>query len=209
MIRARAALGSTITLVLAIALGACSSPRERLYLLDDSAETTEAGPPATTVSRAYAGTVVLGPVSIPPELDRPQIMVLEGDQLVMNEQDRWALPLKQAIPRALAVALTQRTPYRFVTLGSAAVEPPLAQMSVDVTRFEVSPTAGALLTAHWVWRSKVDGSSAIEGEALAHADVHAAGYAGVVGGLRRATTALAERLATQLPTPHASVEEGK
>jgi uncharacterized protein len=203
-----AVLKSVITLVLTTTLVACSSPRERLYLLDATTETgASGGASGVPAPRDYAGTVILGPVSIPPEVDRPQIMVLEGDQLAMSEQDRWALPLKQAIPRALAAALAQRTPYRFATMESAAVESPSAHLAVDVTHFEVSPSAGALLTAHWVWRPTAGGSSTSEGEAAAHADVRAAGSAGAADALRRATTTLAQRIAAELPTPQSPGEE--
>jgi uncharacterized protein len=182
-------------LTLAMVLTGCSSPRERLYMLEGTAT---ADLDAAGMRR---GTVVLGPISIPPEFDRPQVALLEGGRLAMSEQDRWALPLKQAIPRALADELTQRTHYRFVPPGSAAFESPAARLAVDVMRFEASRT-GAVVAAHWVWRpATAHGSPAIEGEASAHAELQGTGYAAVVDSLRRATADLADRIAAQLPPP--------
>jgi uncharacterized protein len=178
-------------LAFAVILPACSSPRERLYVLDATA--------ASGTPMPHRETVVLGPVSIPPELDRPQVMVLESGRLVMSEQDRWAVPLKQAIPRALAAELGERTAYRVVAAGSAAIEAPAARLTVDVSRFEASRTGGAVVAAHWLWRPTGNDAPVIEGDAIAHAGLHGAGYAALVDSLRQATAELAARIAEQLP----------
>jgi uncharacterized protein len=184
------------TLALVLILVGCSSPREHLYLLDSSA--------AEAMSNAQSPlrpAVVLGPVSIPPELDRPQIMVFDGGQLAMSEQDRWALPLKQAIPRALATQLTHRTVYRFVALGSAAIESPSARLAIDVSRFEASPAEGASVTVHWVWLPNGADARPIEGDVAAHSAVRNKDYAGLVEALREATAEVAAQIAGQLPPP--------
>jgi uncharacterized protein len=184
------------TLALVIVLFGCSSPREHLYLLNSSAasEMSDAQSPPRP-------TIVLGPVSIPPELDRPQIMVFDGGQLAMSEQDRWALPLKQAIPRAFATELTHRTAYRFVAAGSAAIESPTARLAVDVSRFEASPTDGAWVTVHWAWQPTGANARAMEGDAAAHSALRSKDYAGLVEALQEATVEVAARIAGQLPSP--------
>jgi uncharacterized protein len=182
-----------VCLALVSACAACTSPRERLYVLEGSSP--------DRVEGDCRGTVVLGPVTIPEEVDRPQIVVREGtDQLVMSEQERWALPLKQAIPRTLAAQLDRRGSYRFVTTSSAAIGSASAHLSVDITRFEVSRTDGAVVDAHWVYRSAPDDADFAEGDVAARTPVTAAGYDGIVDALRRATDDLAQQIARQLPS---------
>jgi hypothetical protein len=120
--------------------------------------------------------------------------------LTLTEQDRWAVPLRDALPRLLADELTRKSPdRRFVPPSSGAIATPSARLAVDVQRFEGSRSDGVVVRAHWVYRSTVTDSIPVEGDAEAHAAVSERGYEGFVEALRRASIEVADRIATQLP----------
>jgi uncharacterized lipoprotein YmbA len=174
-------------------LNGCASPREHLYILDNQAADAIGTPEIRT-------TVLLGPVSVPQEVDRPQIVVRDGSsQLLLVEQQRWAAPLKDSLPRLLAAELdrNQRN-NQFVPVASGAVATPKARLAIDVTRFDVSRVVGATVSAHWVYRSLEQGSVPIEGNALGQAPVLRGDYADLVEALRRASIQMAVHIAVQL-----------
>lgn len=179
-------------LVLTVMLTGCISPQEHLYLLDEE-------PPAEANPRQDRDTVLLGPVTVPPEVDRPQIVVKEeGNEVALNEQQRWAQPLKEALPQLLATELTRASSYRFVIASSATAGTPSARLAVDIEQFQVSRTRGATVAAHWLYRSSAGGSER-NADAVGTARIDGSGYAGLVDALQRATIELAHQIARQLP----------
>jgi hypothetical protein len=94
--------------LVALAAG-CSSPPANFYTLKGTVAS-----PATTSSNL---SVVVGPVSIPAMLDRPQMVLTTGpNQVAIDEFNRWAAPLQNIISRAVAENLT-------VMLGASLVTP--------------------------------------------------------------------------------------
>jgi uncharacterized lipoprotein YmbA len=184
----------SICAALSIALSGCASPREHLYVLDNQS----ADAISTPENRV---TVLLGPIDIPQEVDRPQIVVRDGpSQILLIEQQRWAAPLKDSLPRLLAAELDRNQPdHRFVPTSSGAIATPKGKLAIDVTRFDVSAVAGATVSAHWVYRSLAQGSLPIEGNALGQAPVSSGNYSEYVEALRLATTQMAAQIAMQLP----------
>jgi uncharacterized protein len=180
--------------VLFIASSGCASPREHLYILDNRSD--------EPISTPEVRTVILGPISIPQEVDRPQIVVREGSsQILVTEQQRWAAPLKDSLPRLLATELDRSQPgYRFAPTSSGAVATPKARLAIDVTRFDVSRAAGATVSAHWVYRSSVQDSPPVEGNAIGQASVSSGDYTEIVEALRLASIQMAVHIAAQLPT---------
>jgi uncharacterized lipoprotein YmbA len=182
---------------LLMVLSSCASPREHLYVLDNQLVDAI----STPASRI---TVLLGPIGIPQEVDRPQIVLHDGpSQILLNEQQRWAAPLKDSLPRVLAAELDRnRRDYQFVPTSSGAIATPKATLAIDVTRFDVSPVTGASVSAHWVYRSLAQGSLPIEGNAHGQAPVSSGNYPEYVEALRLATIQMAEHIAMQLPNLH-------
>ena len=79
-------------------VGACGNPpRERFYTLDA---------PEPPVAADGAPSIAVGPVSVPELVDRPQLVVrLGANQVALEEQARWAEPLRGAIARVVAANL--------------------------------------------------------------------------------------------------------
>jgi uncharacterized protein len=176
-----------------VLLVACASPREHLYSLEDASSDVPIG----TNDRA---TVVIERVSVPEVVDRPQLVVREGTYHIrINEQERWATPLKESLPRLLATQLTQRmTDRRFVPMASAAINTPSARLFIDVSSMELARATGVRVVAHWIYRPVSRDMVPIEGETTAHTEVTMDGYPGFVDALRRAGIAIAEDIAARL-----------
>ena len=87
----------TATAALCIFVGlasGCASPASRFYTLG------AANAPAGTSSNL---SMVVGPVSVPAVVDRPQIVVTTGPNQVRPEEfNRWASPLQNNISRVVA-----------------------------------------------------------------------------------------------------------
>ena len=129
------ALARTLTASALALLGACSSsPPTRFYTLSDTAP--EGTPPSGV------GLVRIASVSIPGELDRPELVRRVGpNQLSIAGLDRWAAPLDQTIQRALADDISRRAP----------TPAPEQQYSVSVDIREFYGDAGCNVTLRAVW----------------------------------------------------------
>lgn len=98
-------------------------------------------------------TVLVGPISIPASVDRPQFVVQNGANKVdVDEFNRWSAPLNDSIARVVAGDLS-------VLLGTPDVATaPLAnfnasyRVTIDVQRFDSIHGEGTVLDAVWVVR---------------------------------------------------------
>jgi uncharacterized protein len=181
-------------LAVAILAMACASPPQHYYVLGEPDDL----PAAIGCQRQ---TILVDPVTIPQEDDRPQILIREGtDTVSVNEQQRWAMPLKDAVAHLLAAQLSRSFPeYRFVTQDSSAAALAVGRLAVDVTRFDsFRAQRRDVVTAHWVYRAYGSSQAPLQGDALARVVIAGAGYQAIVDGLRDATVEVAHRVAQQL-----------
>jgi hypothetical protein len=140
-----------IAFVAVTAVGCASAP-SRFYTLNSTA--TGDGTPAAS----YA--VVVGPVSVPALVDRPQFTVqVVTNRVEIDEFNRWAEPLNDNIADAIAGDLA-------VLLGTPRVATvPLANFDADyrvtisIERFESVPGKSALIEAVWVVHKSAGGTS--------------------------------------------------
>jgi uncharacterized protein len=138
-----------------VLLAACGTPaRINYYTL-----TVPPAPPGASAA-AHSPSVYVGPVTVPEAVDRPQMVKrLDANQVEIVDLDRWAEPLKAAIPRLVAETLSRE-------LGGAAVmtsrqSATLAfdfRVAIDVQRFDFSAGAGAAVDALWTIRAEKDGT---------------------------------------------------
>jgi len=140
------------TLAILIAGCGASSP-SRFYTLSPTVS------PATAPPASYS--VSVGPVSVPAVVDRPQIVVRTGpNQIIMEEFDRWASPIKGDITRIVAENLVSMlgTPQVSVFPQTTAVGASY-RVSIDVLRFDSEPGKAATLDALWTVSSAKDKQS--------------------------------------------------
>ena len=152
MMRHRA--GTTILGALGALLAGCvSTPESRFFTLS----TLSAGTNHTAASSTLS--VVVGPVSVPAAVDRPQIVVSTGpNQVRVDDFNRWASPLQSNISRVVADNLvtmlgTPRVTVFPQTLSANADY----QAAVEVQSFGSALGEAATLDAVWTVRRVKDG----------------------------------------------------
>lgn len=110
--------------------------------------------PAESLARGNAPSdlsVGVGPISLPPHLDRGQIITLASEnRLELNELDQWAEPLKDGVVRVMATNLagilnTQRV-YQFPWRRPVTVQ---YQVAISILRFDTDARGLSVLTARW------------------------------------------------------------
>lgn len=150
--------------VLTMLSGCTTTPRVSFYTLN-------APPfPDACGDDAACPVILLGPLTLPEMVDRPQLVVRTGDNRVgVVDASRWAQPLKSELARALAANLahdlaTQRV-YR--AGQSISVEPDF-RVNVDVLRFESRLGKEAVIEVLWAIRHK---GKMFTGHSIAHEKV--------------------------------------
>lgn len=132
-------------LLLAVAtlvLVACASAPMHYYTLLPSAA-AEAPNPAASIAFQVL------PVSVPAQVDQPQLVVREGGQSVaLLESERWIAPLADEVRGALAADLARELPGRDVG-GMSAGSKPVLQVRLDLRRFDSQPASYALIAGAW------------------------------------------------------------
>ncbi|MFO1302345.1 MAG: PqiC family protein [Burkholderiales bacterium] len=183
-----------------LVLAACAStPQSRFYTLGGA----PAPPlPSSTLS------IVVGPVTIPAVVDRPEIVVTVSENEVwLDEFNRWAGPLGEAIAVATAEDLGAAlgTPRATAAVQGAADAD--YRVSVEVQRFESAPGSYALLDAVFTVRRTSDGRAAT-GRTTAREAPSDKSYAELAAAHSRAVARLAgdiaattRTLAAQAPRP--------
>src|SRR5262245_15315212 len=131
--------------LLAVGVVGCATAPARFYTLDATA-VPDGAPPA-----GYA--VAVGPVTMPASVSRPEFVIQVGpNRVAVDEFNRWAAPLDDAVAHAVASNLA-------VLLGTprVAVAPlvnfaPTYRVAVAVQTFQSVPGETVLLEAVWAVR---------------------------------------------------------
>jgi len=176
--------------VVALAATGCATAPSRFYTLSSTA--TSDGAPAVR----YA--VIVGPVSVPASVDRPEFVVeVAPNRVELDEFNRWASPLNDGIARAVAGNLA-------VLLGTPDVATaPLAnfnaayRVTIAVQRFDSKPGQGVLLDAAWVVRQTA-GGQAYSGRTVAHEGVQGDGFDALAAAHSRALATLSGEIAAAI-----------
>ena len=182
---------AVLPVTLAILAGCSSTPPSQFYTLSAVADAGS--------SAGSALAVVVGPVSVPAAVDRPQIVVTAGvNQVQLDEFNRWASPLQDQIEVALAndLATDLGTP-NVTTLSGGDVQSAQYRVVVDVLRFESTPGSVAVLEAAWTVR-RVKGDKSESGRTSAREPLQQAGYGALAAGHSRAIAQLARDVSTAI-----------
>ena len=194
-------LGATILAMTAAGCG--TTPPARFYTLTatattatNAAATTGAAP--TSASGAKL-TVVVGPVSIPAAVDRPQFVTAAGSNRVdVDTYNRWAEPLSDGIARAVAGDLTV-----LLGTGSEVAVAPLAnfapayRVTLRVQRFESVLNESVVVDAVWVVTQE-PGGAARSGHTVAHESVSGPGFDALAAAHSRAIATISADIAAAI-----------
>ncbi len=144
--------GLSIALAAGVAAACGTSPPTRYYTLASTA-TPERAPAAR-----YA--VLVGPVSVPASVDRPEFVVdVAPNRVEVEEFDRWAAPLGESIARTVAGDLSILLGTPDVATAPFANFDPAYRVTIDVQRFDSRPGDSVLVEAVWVVRGAGGGST--------------------------------------------------
>jgi uncharacterized protein len=154
-------------------------------------------------------TLGVGPVTVPPYLDRPQIVTRASRaKLVLADLDQWAGPLADTIARVLAENLSLLiSTERVVFHPWPRTIDPDYQVTVEVLQFDRGPGGEVVLAARWSLLDR-DGKERVLRTARLSQAAGGADYEAMVTAMGRTLEALAQEMVTTLrsiaqPAPRA------
>ncbi|SJZ32702.1 hypothetical protein SAMN02745119_00003 [Trichlorobacter thiogenes] len=173
-------------------LGGCGrSPQTTFYTL------TPLVAEATT-PRGASPSIAIASVTLPELVDRPQLVVPDaGTRVAILETQRWAEPLKSALPRLLAENISRlMNSDRVSAYPQHAANSAEYRLFVDIQRFEQAGNA-VVVDALWEIRS-AKGAKPVTGRSKLVEPVAAADYEAVVAGYSRAVATLSKEVVQSL-----------
>jgi uncharacterized lipoprotein YmbA len=185
---------SILLAVLAVAtLGGCSSsPTAAFYTLSSDATLQRTDAPIPI-------DVVVGPVTVPELVDRPQMVTrVASNEVALNEFARWAEPLKSDIPRALAGDLSQLLGTESVSVfpqGNGAAG--AYQVRVDVLHFDSTLGEAVTIDAFWAVRAPKQ-AVPLTGRTIARETVSDSQYSSLVAAHSRALGTVSQDIAAAI-----------
>jgi len=185
-------------LSLAAVLGtmACSSAPSRFYTLDATA--ADAG------GRALRRAILVGPVSVPATVDRPELVVqIAPNQVEVDEFNRWAGPLGDAVARVVAANLTTLLGTPDVASAPLASFAPDYRVTIDVQRFESRPGDAVHFDAVWLVKPTA-GGRVRSGRTTTSEPLGGKDYAAIAAAHSRALGTLSADIAAAIRTADAS-----
>ncbi|MBY0278251.1 PqiC family protein [Candidatus Binatia bacterium] len=183
-----------VPLLTAALLGAwtasCASKPSHFYTLESVAAATD------TPAASYA--VIVGPVTIPASVDRPEMVVqVAPNQVELLEFDRWASPLGEAIARTVAGDLSTLLGTPRVASGPVANFAAAYRVTLDVQRFDAKAGDGVDVDTVWVVKP-TDGTTVRSGRTTTREAAGGPGYDALAGAYSRALARLSEDVATAI-----------
>ncbi|CAE6791984.1 PqiC family protein [Paraburkholderia domus] len=188
----RSSLSVAVVLALAALCGCASSPKSDFYTLSSAAPQT-GNPPAAPIA------VLISSVTVPELVDRPQIVVRNGDNTVnIDEFARWADPLKSQIPRVVRADLGQLLNSALVSTYPMGGDLASAyRVQLDIQRFDAA--LGDAVTVDVLWSVAPPGKKPpLSGRSTVHEPCGAAGYDAVVAAYSRALGTVSRDIATTI-----------
>jgi uncharacterized lipoprotein YmbA len=151
-IRSAAAL-----LTISALLGCGSSAKETYYTLTSAAAMN--GTSSATGESAYS--IVVGPITLPEAVDRPQLVLRAGpNEVTFVELHRWAGSLRNEIPRIIAENLAGYLNVRHVAAyPQSAGDNSTYRVLVDIQHFDSTLGESVTIDALWMIKRQSDGVS--------------------------------------------------
>jgi uncharacterized lipoprotein YmbA len=183
----------TCLLVLMLMLAACGSPlKERFYVLS-------ASPMSAPAPGGLSYRVEVGPVTVPAAVDRPQMVLrMDANRVALQEQSRWAEPLKESIPRVVASNLAVLLEDAQVVADTQGAAVPVdCRVKIDIQRFDSVLGQEATLEVLWTVIA-TSGGAASNGRFLSREPAGGQGYDAIAAAHSRALAALSKDIAVEV-----------
>lgn len=150
-------IGLFCVLLVLVHAGCARTQPSRFYVLTAIADINTTIPENPSMN-GKSKTIGVGPVEIPSQLDRPQIVTLiKPNQLHLAEFHRWAGPLKENITSVIAENLSAMLQGDQVhAFPWRSVKPFQYQITVRIMHFDVVPGEAVILDARWIILERED-----------------------------------------------------
>jgi len=176
--------------LLATAVAGCASAPLHYYTLVPAAE---ASPEDAAASAPLAFELL--PVSVPAQVDLPQLVVRQGGQgVALLDGERWIAPLGDELRGALSAELSRQL-HGVDMSGMPAGDSPRLRIKLEVRRFESAPGAQAYIEGAWSVRAPRGKDSAVLACVSRVGESVGPGYAALVEGHQRAVARIAAQIA--------------
>jgi len=189
-------IGSCLLLTLPLAGCSVKTPVTNYYSLVASTPQIK-----TRTAQPLSVAVAVGPIRIPQQLNRPQI-VTRSDTFQVNiaEYERWSGDLQEEMTHVISSQLSHHlgTDKIIVTPWPKAYTPNWLIM-VDVQRFDGQLDKAAFLEARWVLTKK-ETDLTLSGFSRYQEEVEGAGYAALVAAQSRLLETLSLEIAEKIRT---------
>jgi hypothetical protein len=180
----------SIALAALAAAGCGTSAPTRFYTLHSTVTANDAP------SASYG--VMVGPVSVPASVDRPQFVVqVAPNRVEIDEFNRWAAPLGESIARTVSGDLATLLGTPDVATAPFANFDPAYRVTIDVQRFESVQGESALVDAVWAVRATAGGATR-SGRTVAREQVQGEGFEALAAAHSRALAKLAADIAAAI-----------
>ena len=189
--------------LLLASLLACASDgiHVREYVLTPLAASASS---ATTSARVRE--LVVGPVVVPPYLQKSEIITQIGDnELHASDAHRWGEDLAQGLARVVAENLAMLAPNLRVSAFPRALSGDDDRVSIEVARFEQMPDGSVALEARWELVQGNDASPLAVRSASFSEQSSGSDPAAIVEAMSRAAGQLSHEIARTLPADDGSV----
>ncbi len=173
-------LGGVFAAAWIVSLTACGGAPQRAHSFYTLSAEQPAAEGAKMAPRAGvpALKVVVGRVSIPEVVDRPQLVLrVAPNRVEIADFHRWAEPLQSAIPRILASDLSLQLGTAAVTVAGQAGMVPDVRVTLEVRRFEATLDESVSIDA--LWSVAMNKGEARAGRSLIEERILMAGPSGV------------------------------
>ena len=179
-----------VVAILTVLSGCAGSPKVSFYTLNAPSY------PETGSGASALPTILLGPVTLPEMVDRPQLVIRTGDnQVAIVDTSRWAQSLKSEVARALAANLAHDVgTLRVFLAGQGMSIDPDMRVAVDVLNFESRPGTEVTIEARWAIRRKGE-SAPLTGRSFARETVRGEGHELLVAAHGRALARISQEIA--------------
>jgi len=142
--------------------------------------------------------IMVGPVSVPGAVDRPQFVLQAAPNRVdVDEFNRWAAPLNDAIAQVVAGDLVNLLGTPNVAAAPMANFDPAYRVTIDVQRFESVPGQSALVEAVWTVRRTAGGETR-SGRTVAREAVQGDGFDALAAAHSRALAKMSGDIAVAI-----------
>jgi uncharacterized protein len=183
-------IAMTLTAATMTACGTSAQPR--FYSLSSTA--------SPDGGQAAPVAILVGPISVPAAVDRPQFVVQKASNRVdIDEFNRWAAPLNDSIARVVANDLSIQLSTPNVATGPLANFSPDYRVTIDVQRFDTIEGQGVAIEAVWVVRKSPAGETRT-GRTAAQEGVQGQGFDGIAAADSRALARVSSDIAAAIRT---------